>query len=212
MFELPDLPYDYDSLQPVISSDTLQLHHKKHHAKYVETVNKLLADSGRKPASLEEVVRDAAGDAQAKKLFNNAAQAWNHAFFWDAMSPDRQTPDGPLAQAIDKAFGGLKDLRKAFVTEGVNHFGSGWVWLAARGGALEVLSTHDGENLLTQDGLIPLLVCDLWEHAYYLDYQNDRQGFLEAWFDRLPNWRLAARQLEGATGGGRLWRYPAPTA
>lgn len=210
MFQLPELPYDYDALQPVVSPDTLQIHHDTHHAKYVDTTNTLLKDAGREPRSLEEVVREAAQDPKARKLFNNAAQAWNHAFFWDCMDPEGGNPVGALAAAIQTDFGSLEDLKKAFVAEGVQHFGSGWVWLADDGARLSVLSTHDGDDLLTHRGLTPLLVCDLWEHAYYLDYQSERGTFLESWFDALPNWRLAARQFAAARGEGQAWRHPAP--
>lgn len=210
MFVLPDLPYAADALEPVISARTLGFHHGKHHRTYVETLNTLLAEAGHAPVSLEEVVRDAAGDAAKAKLFNNAAQAWNHAFFWDCMSPERQSPSGELAEAIDAAFGGPDHLKEAFVAEGVGHFASGWVWLVAEGPGLSVISTHDADDTLPRDGLTPLLVCDLWEHAYYLDHQNDRKGFLESWFEALPNWSLAASQLAAARGRGEVWRYPKP--
>lgn len=210
MFVLPDLPYPYDALEPVISAETFKFHHDKHHKTYVDTLNKLLEEAGRSPSSLEQVVRDAAGDASKKKIFNNAAQAWNHAFFWDAMSAEQQAPSGDLAAAIDAAFGGLDKLKEAFVTEGVGHFGSGWVWLVADSGKLKVISTHDADDTLPKDGVTPLLVCDVWEHAYYLDHQNNRKGFLEAWFDQAPNWTLAASQLAAAGGNGEVWSYPPP--
>src|SRR3990167_2060690 len=126
MFALPPRPYDHAALEPVISRATMHLHHDKHHQKYVDTTNELLAKAGRTPASLEEVVRDAAGDEASAKLFNNAAQAWNHTFFWTAMSARRQAPEGVLAQAIERDFGGLEALKDAFVKEGNGHFGSGW--------------------------------------------------------------------------------------
>jgi Fe-Mn family superoxide dismutase len=212
MFKLPDLPYPYDALMPVMSDRTLHLHHDKHHATYVKTLNELLEKDGRTARSLEEVVLDAAKSDQ-HKLFNNAAQAWNHAFFWAAMTPQYEKPDGELAAAIDKAFGGLDGLKQAFVTEGAGHFGSGWVWLTAnRAGELKVISTHDAADTLTHGDVTPLMVCDLWEHAYYVDYQNDRKAFLEAWFDALPHWVFAGYQLKAAKGEGDPWRYPAPIA
>lgn len=210
MFALPDLPYDHAALEPVLSRATMHLHHDKHHKTYVDTLNTLLAEQGAQPASLEDVVRQAAGDPKAAKLFNNAAQAWNHTFFWTAMSARRQTPEGALALAIDRAFGGLAQLKDAFVKEGVGHFASGWVWLAAEGETLKVLSTHDAEDLLVHRGLTPLLVCDLWEHAYYLDHKNDRKAFLEAWFDALPNWSFALAQYDAARGQGEIWKHPPP--
>jgi Fe-Mn family superoxide dismutase len=208
MFSLPDLPYAYDALEPVISGRTLHFHHDKHHATYVKTVNTLLEEAGKSPAALEEVIREAksAGD---KKLFNNAAQAWNHSFFWAVMSAQPAKPSSALASAVDGAFGNLEGLKKAFVTEGAGHFGSGWVWLVADlKGGLQVRSTHDAEDMVTQTELTPLLVCDLWEHAYYLDHQNDRKGYLEAWFDALPNWEFAAFQYAAAQGRGEAWRHP----
>jgi Fe-Mn family superoxide dismutase len=210
MITLPDLPYPYDALAPVISADTMHFHHDKHHATYVKTTNELLAQAGGPPRDLEAVVVDA-HRAGNQKLFNNAAQAWNHAFFWMAMSPDRQSPDGELTTAIASAFGDLAGLKDKFVAEGAGHFGSGWAWLVADGGALKVISTHDAADPLTERGLTPLLVCDLWEHAYYLDHQNNRKGFLEAWFDALPNWDFAARQWSAARSGGKAWRYQAPS-
>jgi Fe-Mn family superoxide dismutase len=211
MFKLPELPYDDHALEPVISAETMGFHHGHHHKKYVDTLNKLLADTGETAADLETVVRRASRDPDAAKLFHNAAQAWNHTFFWTCMAPGRARPEGDLAAAIARAFGGHDALRASFVDQGAAHFGSGWVWLAAQGETLKVLTTHDGDNLLTQDGLTPLIACDLWEHAYYLDYQHDREAYLEAWFDGLPNWSFAASQLAAARDGKPLWKHPAPT-
>lgn len=211
MFELPDLPYDHAALEPVISKATMHLHHDKHHKKYVDTANQILTEKGEKPASLEAVIQAAAGKAEARKLFNNAAQIWNHTFFWVCMSPTKEAPGGDLAAAIERDFGGLENLKAEFVKAGVGHFGSGWVWLAAEGEKLKIVDTHDGDDLLTHAGLTPLIVCDLWEHAYYLDHKNDREGFLKAWFDALPNWSFAAEQYDAAKGKGEVWKHPAPT-
>jgi len=212
MFILPDLPYPYEALHPTVSARTLHFHHDKHHAAYVKTVNDLLAGEAQS-TSLEDVVRSARGSDNAK-LFNNAAQAWNHAFFWNSMTPEGGgEPGGELGRAIAEAFGGLSQLAEAFVTEGAGHFASGWVWLAAEAsGGLKVLSTHDAGTLASTPGSTPLIVCDLWEHAYYLDYQNDRKGFLAKWFDTLPNWSFAEAQWRAARGEGEPWRYPAPLA
>jgi Fe-Mn family superoxide dismutase len=210
MFILPDLPYAYDALGPVISERTMRFHHDKHHKAYVETTNKLVEAAGSAGQALEDVIRQARSSGD-KKLFNNAAQAWNHAFFWQAMAPGGGSADGDLAAAISGAFGDAGSLKAQFVKEGAEHFGSGWVWLVAdREHKLQVRSTHDAEDMVTQPGLTPLIVCDLWEHAYYLDHQNDRKGFLEAWFDALPNWAFAAEQFAAAQGRGETWRYPAP--
>jgi Fe-Mn family superoxide dismutase len=206
MFSLPDLPYGYDALVPTMSAETLHLHHDKHHARYFTVTNEILAGKPQ-AGSLEAVILKAAKDGD-KKLFNNAAQAWNHTFFWNSMTPDGAAPEGALLEAIEAAFGGLEGLKTKFVDEGSAHFGSGWVWLAAdKTGALSVVQTHDGENLLGKD-LAPLLVCDLWEHAYYVDYRNDRGAFLKAWFDALPNWALASSQLAAAKGQGPAWTHP----
>jgi Fe-Mn family superoxide dismutase len=213
MIVLPDLPYPYAALVPTLSDRTLKFHHDKHHKAYVETTNKLLDEAKSSPADLETVIREAKASGN-KKLFNNAAQAWNHGFFWVSMTPNAEKPAQELAAAISGAFGDLGSLKQKFVEEGVAHFGSGWCWLIAdRDGKLQVRTTHDADDTVAQgDGLTPLIVCDLWEHAYYLDYQNDRKGFLGAWFDALPNWSLAGRQLAAARGRGQAWRYPAPMA
>jgi len=210
MFKLPELPYAYDALQPAVSETTMRTHHDKHHKAYVDNTNKMLDDAGQKPGSLEEVIRGAAGDAAKKKLFNNAAQAWNHAFFWLSMAPDGGKVSADLAKAIDTAFGSRDALKAKFVEEGAGHFASGWTWLVVQGGALKVISTHDAATTVTEDGVTPILLCDVWEHAYYLDYKNDRKGFLEKWFDSVANWTFASEQIAAANGGAQPYRYPAP--
>jgi Fe-Mn family superoxide dismutase len=209
MFDLPNLPYAYDALEPVISARTLRIHHDKHHGTYVKTTNELLEQSTEPPGSLEDVIRKSARAGETK-LFNNAAQAWNHAFFWLSMTPERQDPKGEIAKAIQQAFDNFDGLKATFVKAGSEHFGSGWIWLTAdQTGLLRVRATHDADDTLVDPELTPLLVCDLWEHAYYLDHQNDRKGFLEAWFDRLPNWSFAGFQLAAARGRGEPWSHPA---
>lgn len=209
MIELPALPYDYDAFEPTISEETMRLHHDKHHATYVEKTNALAAKAGLGVEPLEDIIK-AAKAKDDKPLFDNAAQAWNHAFFWASMTPDQAKPQGDLAAAIDAAFGDLAGLKTKFVDEGKGHFGSGWVWLAKVGGDLKVLSTHDAEDLVTEAGKTPLLVCDLWEHAYYLDHQNDRAGFLGKWFDQLANWAFAAEQFAATAKSDTLFKYGAP--
>jgi Fe-Mn family superoxide dismutase len=211
MFELPPLPYDYDALEPTISTDTLHFHHDKHHRAYVEKTNKLAGATGLDGRPLEEVVREArrAGNTQ---LFNNAAQAWNHAFFWQCMTPDAGQPSGDFARALEQGFGSVDDFKAAFAKEGEGHFASGWVWLVTGAEGLKVISTHDADDTLVREGVFPLLVCDLWEHAYYLDYQNDRAAFLKAWLDKTANWAFAERQLAAANGQGDGFRHPAPAA
>jgi Fe-Mn family superoxide dismutase len=206
MIQLPPLPYAHDALEPVLSETTLRTHHGKHHARYVEVTNTLADKAGLAALPVEDLIRQAAMSPD-RKLFNNAAQAWNHAFFWNAMAPSNRPPAGPLAEAIVAAFGGLDELRARFLEEGAGHFGSGWVWLAAEGGRLGVFSTHDADTVVTRS-VTPLLVCDLWEHAYYLDHKNDRAGFLGQWWDRLANWDFAEMQFAADAGRGAAWTYP----
>jgi Fe-Mn family superoxide dismutase len=208
MFELPPLPYGYDALEPTMSANTLHFHHDKHHKGYIDKTNKMAADAGLEGRSLEEVVREAKKRG-AQGLFNNAAQAWNHAFFWNCMTPQKGEPGGALKAAIDKAFGGVDQFKEAFATEGAGHFASGWVWLVTGSDGLKVISTHDADDTLVREGVFPLLVCDLWEHAYYLDYQNDRAGFLKRWLDEIANWRFAEAQLAAADGKGDGYRFGA---
>ena len=209
MFKLPPLPYAYDALEPAVSAETMRLHHDKHHAKYFETTNKLLEKQKGDLPALEDVIAAARREGKAK-LFNNAAQAWNHTFFWSCMSPQAGAPSDDLASAIDQAFGGMAGLKTKFVEEGVGHFGSGWVWLTATDNGLRVDTTHDGDNHVGKRSVVPLITCDLWEHAYYVDYRNDREGYLKAWFGALPDWEFASKQFAAARGDGEPWRHPAP--
>ena len=206
MILLPPLPYAYDALEPAISERTMRTHHDKHHARYVEVTNALVASVGNPGASLEEMVTKA-WLRSARKLFNNAAQALNHGFFWECMTPDRSAPSGEFARALNLAFDG--DARAAFIAEGLGHFGSGWVWLVSNKGALTILSTHDADTVARMAGLTPLLVCDVWEHAYYLDHTSDRAAYLAGWWDKLANWAFAERQYEASVGRAAAWTYPA---
>jgi Fe-Mn family superoxide dismutase len=209
MYVLPELPYAYGALEPFISADTLHTHHDKHHRAYVKRANALAAKAGLAGRPLEEVVREARR-RDDKTLFDNAAQAWNHAFFWQSMRPaGGGAPIGDLKAAIDVA-GGLSPLKDEFVDEGVSHFASGWVWIVTGSQGLQVISTHDADDTLIREGVFPLLVCDLWEHAYYLDYKNDRKAFLERWFDNLASWDFAATQLAASDGRKPAFAYPPP--
>lgn len=211
MFALPKLPYEESALEPTMSRVTIATHYGKHHKRYVDSVNDLVVKKSLPAGSMEDLVRLAATTGD-RGLANNAGQSWNHGFFWESMAPLPTLPGGALAAAI----GDLPKLREAFLAEGVGHFASGWAWLIVREGKLEVISTHDAECPILLPGVTPLLVCDVWEHAYYLDFKNDRKSFLEAWWDRLANWRFAEAQFAAAqvssTQGGSGWRYPAPTA
>lgn len=208
MYQLPPLPYDYSALEPAVSETTMRTHHDKHHQKYVDTTNQILEGKPQRP--LEEVVREAFAQKQTK-LANNAGQAWNHGFFWESMAPSGTRPDEGLVRAI-QAFGGEEALKKAFVEEGVGHFASGWVWIVARDDKLEVISTHDGDTAVTREDVTPILVCDLWEHAYYLDYKQDRPGFLQKWWETVANWDFASRQYAAAQDKAEGYRYPPPLA
>ncbi len=208
-FTLPDLPYDYAALEPSVSETTMRTHHDKHHQAYVTNVNTFLKDAGKSASNLEELVRASAGDAAQAKMFNNAGQAWNHGFFWNVMSPNGGQPSGDLAQAVER-FGGLAELRAKFVAAGVGQFGSGWAWVQAKpDGSLEVYATSNGDTGLLRDGA-PILGVDVWEHAYYLDYKQDRKAYLESWFDKIVNWEFAGRQYAAATGAGEAYIYPPP--
>jgi superoxide dismutase, Fe-Mn family len=192
--KLPPLPFETDALEPHISADTLEVHHGKHHKAYVDKTNELIAGTDLADAPLDEIVR-AARDRGDGKLFNQAGQAWNHDFFWTSLRPpSRARPDGELAARIESDFGGFEAFADAFKTEAVGHFASGWCWLVADRGKLKVISTHDGDSALVHP-VTPLLVLDLWEHAYYLDYQNKRPAFVAAFLENIANWEFAAANL-----------------
>ena len=191
-FSLPPLPYAEDALAPVISAETLKLHHGKHHKKYVDTMNQLLEKEDLHASSLEEVVRQVKG-----KLFNNAAQAWNHDFYWHSLSPKRRRPAGPLLHRLEKDFGSYDGFAGKFAAAANGQFGSGWAWLVLKDGKLAIVQSANAETPLVQ-GLKPLLVADVWEHAYYLDYQNRRADYIKAFLDKLVNWDFANQNLAGA--------------
>ncbi len=186
-FELPPLPYDRDALEPHVSRQTLDFHYGKHHQGYLRKLNRLIEnDSALAGLSLEDIVRNSAGD-----LFNNAAQVWNHSFYWQSMSPaGGGVPQGELAQRIVRDFGSFEAMQKRFTAAALGQFGSGWTWLVQkRDGSLDVTATSNAETPLT-DAVTPLLTCDVWEHAYYLDRQNDRGAYIQAWW-QLVNWEFA---------------------
>ncbi len=194
-FELPDLPFAKDALEPHISANTFDFHHGKHHNTYVVNLNNMVGDTDMASQSLEDIMKATAGDASKAGIFNNAAQVWNHTFFWNSMRPNGGgEPSGAVADAINAAFGSYADFKEAFKTAGATQFGSGWVWLAAKDGKVEVIKTPNAECPLT-DGYTPLITCDVWEHAYYLDYQNRRPDFLDAFLTHLVNWDFANANL-----------------
>ncbi len=190
-FELPELPYDKGALAPVISAETLEYHHDKHHAAYVANLNKLIEGTEYAGKSLEEIITT----APAGGIFNNAAQVWNHTFYFEGLSPNGSgQPDGALADAITGAFGSFDDFRASMTASAAGNFGSGWTWLMKNaGGGLEVVNTGNAGNPLTDDST-PLLAIDVWEHAYYIDYRNARPKYLDAIWG-IINWDVVAAQL-----------------
>ena len=195
-FILPELPYAKDALAPHMSAETLNYHHGKHHKAYVDKTNGMLAEKGLTDASLIEVIK-AAKDKGDKGLFNNAAQIWNHSFFWQCLAPEGSTrPSGQLRDLISEGFGGEQALLDKLATESVNHFASGWGWLVLNNGKLEVTSLHDADTPAVH-GLTPLLTIDVWEHAYYIDYRNERPRFVKSVLENIINWDFVAQNLDG---------------
>jgi len=197
-FELPELPYAYDALNPFMSAETLEFHHDKHHNAYVTVGNGLAADAGMSDKALEEVVMASFGNNAP--LFNNASQHLNHMHFWKWMKPNGggKAMSGALETKINEDLGGYDAFRDAFIKAGMTQFGSGWCWLVLNNGKLEVTKTPNGENPIVH-GHTPLLGCDVWEHSYYIDYRNARPKYLEAWVDSLVNWDYVGELFETAS-------------
>jgi Fe-Mn family superoxide dismutase len=192
-FELPPLPYPKDALAPLISAETFDYHHGKHHAAYVTNLNAAIAGTPNEKKSLEEIILGSDGP-----LFNNSAQVWNHTFFWNSMKPKGGgKPSGDVASAIERDFGGFDKFREQFVQAAVKQFGSGWAWLVAEGGKLKITSTANAD-LPMKHGQTALFTVDVWEHAYYIDYRNARQKFVEAVVDSLANWDFVSENLKKA--------------
>ena len=190
-YKLPPLPYAMDALEPAMSKETLEYHYGKHHRAYVKELNNLIKGSGLENATLEQVIRDSSGP-----LFNNAAQTWNHTFFWNCMAPrGGGKPTGALAEAMNDKWGSYAQFKEAFSKSAISNFGSGWTWLVVRSDGVDIVNTDDADNPMTQ-GDEPLLTLDVWEHAYYLDYRNERPKFVEAFFKNLVNWNFALRNYE----------------
>lgn len=189
-FELPALPYALDALAPKMSKETLEFHYGKHHKTYVDNLNKLVPGTEFEGKDLEAIIKKSSGG-----VFNNAAQVWNHTFFWNCLSPNGGgRPTGALAEAVDKHFGSFETFKEKFSDTSIKQFGSGWGWLVkSQEGKLEIVSTSNAGNPMT-DGKTPLLTCDVWEHAYYIDYRNKRPDFLAAFWD-LVNWNFVEKNL-----------------
>jgi superoxide dismutase, Fe-Mn family len=192
-FELPPLPFPKDALQPVISAETFDYHHGKHHAAYVNNLNAAIANTPNEKKSLEEIILSSDGP-----VFNNAAQVWNHTFFWNSLKPKGGgTPTGDLASALDRDFGGYAKFREQFVAAAVKQFGSGWAWLVSEGGKLKITTTSNAD-LPMKHGQTALFTVDVWEHAYYIDYRNARPKFVESVIDSAANWDFVTQNLKSA--------------
>jgi Fe-Mn family superoxide dismutase len=197
---LPDLPYPNTALQPHISAQTLDIHHGKHHRRYVEVLNDLIKDTPLATKSLEEIIHATVNDASKQGIFNNAAQVWNHTFFWHSLTPNGGgNPTGALEAAMISSFGSLDAFKQEFTQAAVTQFGSGWAWLVLEKGQLKITKTSNAATPFTQ-GQVPLLTCDVWEHAYYLDYQNRRPDFVAAFLENLVNWEFAAQNYAAGLG------------
>jgi len=192
---LPPLPYAQNALAPVISANTVALHYGKHHKGYVDTLNKLIVDTEFADMPLEQIVRAVAGHPDHVSIFNNAAQAWNHTFYWHSMRPNGGgKPPAILERLIESSFGSIEVFKKELAAAAVGEFGSGWAWLIKDGARLKIVKTGNANTPLTW-GATPLLTVDVWEHAYYLDYQNRRVDYVNALIDKLINWEFAAENL-----------------
>jgi len=188
-FNLPPLPYAEDALEPVISAETLGLHHGKHHKKYVDTMNELLASADVRGSSLEDIVRSSQG-----KLFNNAAQAWNHDFYWHSLTPKAGAPSAAMRRRLERDFGTYESFLDKFAAAANGQFGSGWAWLVDKEGKLQVVATANAETPMAQ-GVRCLLTLDVWEHAYYVDYRNQRDRYVKAVLEQRLNWEFAENNL-----------------
>jgi Fe-Mn family superoxide dismutase len=196
--QLPALPYSLDALEPHISRNTLEFHHGKHHAAYVTNLNNLVAGTDLEGKSLDDTILAVADDASKAGVFNNAAQVWNHTFYWQGMKPGGGgAPSGDLAAKIDAAFGSFDAFKEQFKAAGATQFGSGWAWLVLDNGALKITKTGNADLPLAH-GQKALLTMDVWEHAYYLDYQNRRPDYITTFLDKLVNWDFVAANLAAA--------------
>jgi superoxide dismutase, Fe-Mn family len=197
-YKLPALPYDYNALEPYLSKSTLEFHHDKHHAAYVSKFNQAVEGTDWEQMPIEAVIQAISQKPDQAAVFNNAAQAWNHTFYWNSMKPGGGgMPSGALMQKIEADFGSFEKFAAEFKDAGATQFGSGWAWLVLDNGTLKVTKTSNAENPLSQ-GQIPLLTMDVWEHAYYLDYQNKRPDYIGTFLDKLVNWDFVAQNLAAA--------------
>lgn len=200
---LPDLPYAKNALEPHISAETLEFHHDKHHAAYVNKLNELLPGSGLEGKELDEIIKATAGDSSKANIFNQAAQVWNHTFYWNCLTANGGgEPTGDLKAKIEEAFGSYAKFREEFKNAAVSQFGSGWAWLVADsvGGQLSISKTANADTPLAHNQ-VAVLTCDVWEHAYYIDYRNRRPGYVDTFLDKLVNWDYANAKYKGQEAG-----------
>jgi len=195
-FVLPDLPYAKTAFGDLISEQTFDFHHGKHHNAYVGKTNAAIEGGDLANASLSQVII-AAKEAGNAGLFNNSAQIWNHSFYWDCLSPEAQEPTGKLKSMLEDSFGSVADFASKFKAEAAGHFGSGWAWLVLNNDKLEITSLHDADTPVAYEGMKPLFTLDVWEHAYYIDYKNGRPVYLDALMDNAINWDFVAQNLDG---------------
>jgi Fe-Mn family superoxide dismutase len=193
-FELPKLPYSGDALAPTISAQTISIHYGKHHQAYITNLNKLVVGTPYAEMTLEQIVTESRKDQSQKGIFNNSAQVWNHTFYWNSLSPKPTQPSAKLLGMIEKTWGSFDEFKTKFAAAAVGQFGSGWAWLSLKNGALEITTTGNAETPLGT-GATPLLTVDVWEHAYYLDFQNRRPDYAKDAIDKLLNWEFAEKNL-----------------
>lgn len=197
-FSLPELPYANDALAPHISEETISYHYSKHHSSYVNKLNDMIEGTDHANHSLEEIILETSKNADKQGIFNNAAQVWNHTFYWHSMKPSGGgNPSGLIESKITEDFGSVEEFNKQFSAAGGAQFGSGWAWLVLNNGKLEIVKTPNAENPITE-GKTPLLTMDVWEHAYYIDYRNSRPDYMNVFLESLVNWDFANRNLEAA--------------
>ena len=196
IFKLPNLDYSKKALAPIMSEETLDLHHGKHHQTYITNLNKFIEGTDMSQMTLEEIIIHSSKDKSKSAIFNNASQHWNHILFWKCMKPEGGGPlPKKLKDRIESDFGNVEEFKKQFIQAGISQFGSGWCWLSIDNGRLVVSKTPNAENTLTQN-MKPILACDLWEHSYYVDYKNRRPEYLENFFEKLINWEFVESNLD----------------
>lgn len=198
-FNLPSLPFKIDALEPYMKAETFSFHHQKHHKAYIDNLNNLIKDKDFEKQTLKEIIINTHGKVELSGIFNNAAQVYNHTFFWHSLKPNGGgIPSGEVLELINASFGSFEDFKVMFKTAGITQFGSGWAFLVLnkKSGKLEILKTPNAETPITNENLVPLLTADVWEHAYYLDFQNRRPDYLDTFLKYLANWDFVLENLK----------------